>query len=167
MPSTSPGRPYSDAYLLAYSDEHLFYECDMFLWLARVCGQGTKLGAPSAADATRMSNVLIEGFVVHLRNVIGFLYLDNPKKTDVVAADFCTTGTWVAARPAISATLESARIRANKEIAHLTTDRITGSPPAKAWGFAALAVEIRPILQLVVNHAVAGRLSPRVSAVIR
>jgi len=160
-------RPYSDAYLSAYSDEHLFYECDMFFWLTQVCGSGARLGAPTASDATRMNNVLIEGFAVHLRNVIDFLYLDNPKKTDVVAADFCPPGTWVTVRPSISVTLQSARVRANKEIAHLTTERIAGSAPGKAWPFNSLAGELRPILQLVAKHAVSGRLGSRVVAVSR
>lgn len=94
MPSSSPARPFSDAYLVAYSKEHVVYEFDMFLWLAQVCGSGAKLGAPSAADAARLSNVLIESFVVHLRNVIDFLYLDRPKATDVIAADFFDPGAW-------------------------------------------------------------------------
>jgi hypothetical protein len=108
MPSTSPERPFSDAYLIAYSEEHVFYEFDMFLWVAQVCGRGAKLAAPTEADTTRLSNVLIEAFVVHLRNVIDFLYLDKPKKTDVVAADFFAPGGWEGLRPPISATLDSA-----------------------------------------------------------
>jgi hypothetical protein len=124
MPSSSPPRPFGDQYLLAYSEEHVVYEFDMFLWLARVCGSGARLGAPTATDAARLSNVLIESFVVHLRNVIDFLYLDRPKPTDVVAADFFDPSVWEGLRPAISATLESARVRANKEIAHLTTERM-------------------------------------------
>jgi hypothetical protein len=167
MPSSSPARPFSDAYLVAYSEEHVVYEFDMFLWLAQVCGSGAKLGAPSAADAARLSNVLIECFVVHLRNVIDFLYLDRPKATDVVAADFFDPGAWERLRPAISGTLETAQVRANKEMAHLTTDRITGSPPEKAWDFSSLATEIRPLMRLVARNALAARLSPRVSAVIR
>jgi hypothetical protein len=167
MPSSSPARPFSDAYLVAYSEEHVVYEFGMFLWLAQVCGSGAKLGAPSAADGTRLSNVLIESFVVHLRNVIDFLYLDRPKATDVVAADFFDPGAWERLRPAISGTLETARVRANKEMAHLTTDRIAGSPPEKAWDFSSLATEIRLLMRLVARNALAARLSPRVSAVIR
>jgi hypothetical protein len=159
-------RPYTDAYLLAYSDEHVFYECDMFLWLAQVCGGGAKLGAPSVPDATRLNNVLIEAFVIHLRNVVDFLYLDRPKKTDVVAADFCTASSWAATRPAISAALDAARTRANKEIAHLTTDRLAARSPAKQWEFSVLAAEIRPLLQLFAKCAVPGRLSGRAAAVI-
>lgn len=167
MPSRSLARPFSDAYLVTYSEEHVVYEFDMFLWLAQVCGSGARLWAPSPADAARLHNVLIESIVVHLRNVIDFLYLDKPKATDVVAADFFAPGAWEGLRPAISVTLEAARVRANKEVAHLTTDRITGSPPEKAWDFTSLANEIRPLMRLVVQHALAARLSPKVSAVIR
>jgi len=166
MPSISPERPFSDAYLMSYSEEHVFYEFDMFLWLAQVCGRGTTLAAPSQADTARLSNVLIEAFVVHLRNVIDFLYLEKPKKTDVIAADFFAPGAWERLHPLISAALESARVRANKEIAHLTTDRFTSSPPAKAWDFTALAAELRPLTQRMATNAIAERLSPRVSSIL-
>jgi hypothetical protein len=153
---------------LAYSDEHVAYEIDMFFWLAEVCGSPSlRLGAASAADTTRLNNVLIEGFVVHLRNVIDFLYLEKPKPTDVVAADFLPTGVWDSLRPAICSSLEAARTRANKEIAHLTTDRIAGSPPAKAWDFQGLANELRPLLHLLSANAPSSRLSPKVAAAIR
>ena len=166
MSSAPPARPFSDAYLLAYSAEHVAYEFDMFLWLAKVMAAGASLAAPTPAETTRLNNVLIEGFVVHLRNVIDFLYLDNPKPTDVVAADFFAPSAWQSMRPAMSATLQAARVRANKEIAHLTTDRIEGTPPNKGWDFGGLATEIRPILTLMATHALAARLSPNVSAVV-
>jgi hypothetical protein len=167
MPSSSPARPFSDAYLVAYSEEHVVYEFDMFLWLAHVCGSGAKLGAHSTEDAVRLGNALIESFVAHLRNVINFLYPESLEGTDVVAADFFAPGVWKRLRPKISGTLKTARVRANKEMAHLTTARITGSPPEKAWDYSKLATEIRPLMRLVARNASAGRLSPRVSAVIR
>ncbi len=166
MPSSPPKRPFSDTYLLAYSEEHVAYEFDMFLWLAHMCGSGAGLGAPSAADVTRLNNVLIESFAVHLRNVVDFLYLDSPKPTDVVAADFFDPGVWERLRPVITATLQAARVRANKEVAHLTTQRITGSPPEKAWDFTGLATEVRPLLRLVAENASPARLSSRVRAAI-
>jgi len=165
---TPPARPFDDPYLLEYSAEHVKYEFDMFLWLAQVCGNSAvRLGAPSAADGNRLSNVLIESFAVHVRNVIDFLYLGNPKPTDVVAADFFASEEWAKIRPCISPRLSAARVRANKEIAHLTTDRITGSPPEKVWDFAGLATEIRPLMRLVATNALASRLSPNVAAAIR
>ena len=50
------------------------------------------------------------------------------RDTDVVAEDFCATGTWK--RP-IDQTLSDARTRVHKELAHLTSDRISGSPQRK------------------------------------
>jgi len=165
--SSSPVR-FSDSYLLSYSGEHVAYEFDMFLWLAGVCSNpSVRLGAPTPADTLRLSYVLIESFAVHLRNVIDFLYIDRPKHSDVVAADFFDPNVWQGLRPARSSTLDDARVRANKEIAHLTSGRITGSPPEKDWDFAGLADEIRPLMRLVVENALATRLSPKVAAAIR
>lgn len=160
--ATQISRPYTDAYLLEYSHEHVFYEVDMFMWLAQVCGGGAKIGAASPADTTRVSNVLIESFVVHLRNVVDFLFLDEPQRTDIVAADFCADGAWHSVRPAISPVLKKARIRAHKEIAHLTSDRLPGSSPEKQWKFRELAAEVQPILRLFSKIALDGRLSDRV-----
>jgi hypothetical protein len=165
MPS-SPQRPFSDAYLMAYADEHVVYEFEMFLWLARVCGGETRIGAPSASDVARLNNALIESFVVHLRNVIDFIYPESRKPTDVVAEDFFAPGEWTRFRPKRSRTLTAARVRANKEIAHLTTDRFKGNPPEKGWDFASLAAEIRLLIRLFAGNALAVRLSPKVSAVI-
>jgi len=168
VPSTSATRPFTDAYLLTYSAEHVAYEFDMFLWVAAVCSNpSTRFGAPTAPDAGCLNNVMIEAFAVHLRNVIDFLYLDSPKQTDVVAADFFAPNAWDTLRPSITTTLEIARVRANKEVAHLTTDRIAGSPPVKGWDFQRLAAEIRPLLRLVADNALATRLSPNVGAVLR
>ncbi len=162
--STSITRPFSDSYLLSYSAEHVAYEIDMFFWLAR--HSSAALAAPTAADAGRLSNVLIEASVIHLRNIIDFLYLDKPKATDVVATDFFASNVWDSLRPPITPSLDAARIRANKEIAHLTTDRMAGSPPAKAWDFQTFANEIKPLLHLVATRALSSRLSPTVARAI-
>jgi len=162
MTTNAPTRPYDDAYLQAYSEEHVAYEFDMFLWSARLCASGAQLQAPSPSDTIRLSNVLLEGFVIHLRNVIDFFFLEKPKATDVVAADFCASGVW---QPEISGTLDAARVRANKEIAHLSTARIAGAPVSKGWDFAALAAELHPVMRLFVAKALPARLSPKVATV--
>jgi hypothetical protein len=66
----------------------------------------------------------------------------------------------------MSGALQIARVRADKEIAHLTTDRITGSPLSKGWDFTGLATEIRPLMRLVATHALASRLSPKVRSIV-
>lgn len=160
-------RPFSDSYLFAFSAEHLVYEIDMFFGMVEVFMRPSAIGAASVAEEARLKNALIEVFAIHLRTLVDFLYLERPQPTDVVAADFCATGTWEAVKPSITRSLEAARVRANKEIAHLTSQRIAGTPPEKAWDPCALAAEIRPLLQLVVAKAEATRLSSRVVAAIR
>ena len=86
-----------------------------------------------------MRNLKIEGFVLHLQNVIDFLYI-SPKPTDLSASDFCKPGLGYG-RPAMSQTLSEARTRANKEMAHLTTGRQFGTPVTKQWDFSGLLAE--------------------------
>ena len=62
--------------------------------------------------------------------------------------------------------LEVARIRANKEIAHLTTDRISGTPARKKWDFEGLVEVLLPVMNLFVATALESRLSPTVVEVI-
>jgi hypothetical protein len=48
-------RPFSDAYLLEYSGEHVLYEFEIFLWLGTTCANpSVQIGATSASDAMRL-----------------------------------------------------------------------------------------------------------------
>ncbi len=165
MTARFPERPFDDAYLLAYSEEHVFYEFDMFLWSAELRGSGARLIARSPADLARLNSALTEIFVVHLRNVIDFFYPGpgKPWSTDVVAADFCGSGMW---QPTTSVTLKDAHQRADKELAHLTTARIPGSPSGKEWDSIGLSAELRTVMRCFVKKALPSRLAPKVAAVI-
>jgi hypothetical protein len=77
--SALPVRPFSDPYLLAFSAEHVAYEVDMFFEMVEVLTQSSLIGATSTAIAARLKNALIEAFVIHLRNLIDFLYLERPQ----------------------------------------------------------------------------------------
>ena len=125
--------------------------------------------APPPGSAPSLStveaNAYIESFMGLLRNLIDFLSPSGAKReTDVVAEDFCDPGTW---RPTLSQTLSAARIRVHKELAHLTTDRISGSPMPKQWDFNGLARELRPLLHDFTAKGLPARLSPRVKSAIK
>jgi len=165
MGASLPKRPFDDAYLLAYSEEHVLYEFDMLLWSAGLRGSEAHLAAPNPEDAARLNSALIESFVVHLRNVIDFFY-PNPRRlrdTDVIAADFCDSGVW---QHKVSKTLKEAHKRADKEMAHLTNARIAGGPPSKDWDFSGLSGELGLVMCCFVKKALRSRLSPKVAAVI-
>lgn len=159
MPKTQ-----SDDFLLKYSEEHVAYEVRMFIWLANALGKRTMtVRAKTEEDALRLRFALIEAFVLHLRNLREFLFLNYPKNEHIVAAQFCQMDIWQKARPALSAVLKTAWGRASKEMAHLTTKRIAGSPREKEWDFTGLADEIRPIIRLLAATAERSRLSPFVA----
>ena len=162
-------RPFTDQYLLEYSSNHVYYEIDHFLWLAEKLDKQILIGAASPEDVTKVNNVLIEGFGLHLRNVIDFLYpRGSVRPDDIIAADFFAPRSWDALKPApLSDSLVEARIRSDKEMAHLTTARITGTPPEKQWDFSGIASELKLILRLMCDNALATRLAPNVTNRIR
>ena len=123
----------TDQELAAYADGHLLYEAQMFV-LARQ--------ALPAATNDFTKNVLLEVCVLHLRNLLDFFYpRGNAHDDDVVAAHYggCSL-------PPITLTLERARKRAHKELAHLTLDRQFGAPPSKAWDFDGLSADLRLVI---------------------
>ncbi len=91
--------PMSDKELLAYSGEHVYYEVKMFFWLAIVLSK-RKITVTTATpdDALWLRNTLIEGFAIHLRNLLEFIFSNYPKNKRVVAAQFCQRGKWTEMR---------------------------------------------------------------------
>ncbi len=99
----------SDSDLLAYSGEHVAYEIWMFFSLARLLGDGQiKIMGHSDADAKLLNNALIEAFVLHLRNIIDFIYEDKRWETDIVAANYFPPGEWTRLRGDVNPVLEKA-----------------------------------------------------------
>ena len=125
------------------------------------------LACPEASSIVLLKNAVIEATVLHLRNLIEFLYNDDPRPSDVVAGDFFTTPSWDTIRPEISEHLESSRRRANQEIAHLTTGRRPSEDKAKRWDILRLREELMPVLRLFVDRADPDKLAPGVAPMLQ
>jgi hypothetical protein len=152
------GGPKSDKALREYSKEHLHYEIEMLI----ATGARLQLGA---WNSVAEKNACIESFVIHVRNLIAFLYPTTPKKGDVVAADFFDSPrAWSSSTP--SSSLKQARFRANKEVGHLTTSRISGTPARKGWPVVSLIKEILAELTRFEAGASKKRLDPSVGKVL-
>ncbi|MEK7107539.1 MAG: hypothetical protein AAB899_05135 [Patescibacteria group bacterium] len=139
---------------LDYSKEHIFYEVQMLLKVKDLI----LLDKPSGLAKL----IAIESFAIHLRNLITFLYpTKNPRNTDVYAKDFFSDPRkW---REVISEGLEKARERANKEVGHLTTGRIAGTPSEKEWKVRELTEEIVPVLKSFCVRADKSKLNIAIS----
>ncbi len=111
--------------------------------------------------------MLVEGFALHFRTVIDFLFPGvNPKCTDIVAGDFCQPGVWSQNVSTMSKSLKTARMRANKEIAHLTSDRSLLTDSSRVWDYKQLSLEVTPILRLFSQQADVDKLGDQVCSFI-
>jgi len=144
----------SDDELKAYSNEHIKYEYGMLLWSA-----GILASLHYYPNDTSIHHVLINdmltAFTMHTRYLIDFLYSrseNRDMKTDIVIEDFLDESILEKYRPPISALLEEARQKANKQASHLTTERVDFQKRGKAWDFIAIANEIRKVMTVILPH---------------
>lgn len=156
--STKPRKPRTETDLRDASS-HLTYEIDMLWGSARVHANGSGL------LSAEIKNALVESFAVHLRNLLDFLYLENPRPDDVIAEDFFDTPEiWVTNRPAKSQILKAAHTRAHKEVSHLTYNRLSLTPENKVWQQGELLNEIVPVLKRFVELVPRERVDPGLKA---
>jgi len=150
----------TDSYLLYYSGEHVWYETHMFFQAAAAMLSGTALHSPSAELLFLVRNATVEAFGFHLRNLLDFFRPDRkePRDTDVLAADFFDGKRLPGDFPELSPLAVSARARANKELAHLTTERKRASDPERAWPVKELREEMLGLVKHFVQSASPSKL---------
>jgi hypothetical protein len=170
-PLTDPGE------LASYAEEHLVYEVRMFFAAAsglvadekrRRSADATTTSTPSLQLSARVEPwfarmARIEAVVLHFRNLVAFLFPDKHAvwRNDVSAHHFIRGPdpfqTWRGVRGPLSAPLDAARTRASRELAHLTTERHAGVPPAKSWPAAQLASDVAALLDAFLGAAARDR----------
>lgn len=152
------------------SDQHLFYEIEMLV------GSAVVLTKIQSLASQILVNSLIESFVIHLRNLLDFLYSGDisekltkkpPHRDDVIAEDFFDDpSTWQKDRPKKSDTLKAAHVRAHKEVAHLTYDRLNQKQETKGWKYNELLNEINLIVQTFIRLVPKDRVGDNFKAMI-
>jgi len=137
----------SEQQLSEYFAEHVRYEVQMLLNVTSAILQ--QLQVPQG-----LQHAPVESYAIHLRNLITFLYPSSSRDTDVCAKDFfIKEETWDKIRPRLSETLIKAKIRADKEVGHLTTSRQNGTPKGKEWDVKNLTEELMPLIYLYCESA--------------
>jgi hypothetical protein len=137
--------------------EDLHYEVQMLL------GSAQGLDSETTAEGT-LHNALVESFAIHLRNMLDFLWPDKLKRESdwVIAADFFPSPSdWEKLRPEISQQLLDSRVRAAKEIAHLTYTRPTVDPEQKDWDVRQIANEVTRVVEKFIRHVPMQFLGPK------
>ena len=148
----------SDSELLKYANEHLQYEIDLLTWSAGILASlASHIDKGQLPRAIR--NSILESFALHARNLIDFLYTPAKYPTDVALENFVDAGPIACFLPAISSLLEEARTKANKQAAHLTTDRIEYERAGKEWRYLEIANQILKAFASIAPHIPSGKIS--------
>ena len=150
--------------LREYSKEHVFYELSMLLNAAILLESESISDSYALVRALR--NATVESFALHARNIIDFFYPTKIWEGDVLADDYFPGGARPKRFPALSNTLKRARIRAHKEVSHLTTGRHCADSPRKAWHYDRILCEVFRVVAYFAKTADSKKLHKSVKAFI-
>ena len=124
----------------------LYYEVIMLDMTVRVLSS-------KMTNGSFMNKILLESFLIHLRNLIDFIYLPKCNKDDILAQDFFSNPeNWAKLRPTLSANLEEAKKNINKLLSHITYSRLQMRTEQTTWDFMSLRNEIVLIIQAFINN---------------
>lgn len=161
-----PPRPLTDDELKSYAEEHLQYEVDMLIWSAGILS-GLAPHKVEGFLPWAINNGLLNTFATHARNLIDFIYPPSPGRvfpTDVVLTDYLGAEAVAQHLPPISPLLKETIRKANKQVSHLTRERIDFDKGGKEWRFIAVADQIVKALAAVAPHIPASKISEQLRA---
>jgi hypothetical protein len=156
-----PPNSLTDEELMKYANEHIAYEILMLMSADAILRPITPVKHEHwlvyACNCTAMTS-----YALHARNLIDFLYLrkiniekgrKGEPRSDVVVEDYIPNEILEAHRPPLTPTLDEARKKADKQAAHLTSDRIaeyTGRK--KVWQVQSITRNITTVFHNLASH---------------
>ncbi len=120
----------SDEILTKAADEHLHYEFVMLI------NTHNLIPLRQIQENDNLRNAIIEAQAIHMRVLFNFFFPNNPRPSDMIAEDYYDDPEiWRKYQKGIADSKEISKIRkrVNKEIAHLTYDRLDLSLDQKSW----------------------------------
>ena len=129
---------------LINASEHVCYE----IWMLDQVGRALAYGLTGIEP---LHNALINSFAIHARNLIDFLYKAKAEvKSDMIIAEhyFSDPEKWKTIRSEKTNDLKHAKIRCDKQVAHLTYTR----QRKENWNFAAIAREIFALISVFLDN---------------
>ena len=151
----------SDSELKSYAEDHIQYEFDMLLWSARILYYLSSMNDKGYISWV-IHDSLLNSFSIHARNLTEFLYFGdkpNRKSSDVVIENYMEKSILFQHRPPISKLLDTVITKSNKQVAHLTTNRIQYELEGKGWNFLEIVMEIKGIFSKIASFIPDERIS--------
>lgn len=149
------------------ASEHVAYEIE------RPCGtvqdiQQIHLDHHAGRNPSQWTrDALVESWTIHLRNTMHFLRGTEARTSDILAEDYFDGSQWydlltaIPGRSAVVAGVDEAQLdwRINKEIVHLTYNRIGITPEQKLWPIGEISRHLGRDLLVFVEHVAATRVA--------
>lgn len=153
-----------------YLEEHLVYEVEMLLYsfgqltkctnIVEECSlTSTQISTPNVTQFWGQSrdknfgNMALETFLLHARNLREFFYKDDKGRPDDARAFelFMDKDPWKKLRPNETDSIKEVKNRADKELAHLTYKRISGTPPEKKWDCGKILFDLLGVVKVFLD----------------
>jgi hypothetical protein len=167
--------PQNDEDKRIYVEEHFCYEVEMLLYAFMQLGGGTsmRMETNNLILATTLvttlsvveynkkqsidqnfSNMAQETFLLHARNLREFFYRDDKQRLDDARAFefFIDKDSWRKLRPNETDSIKEVKNRADKELAHLTYKRISGTPPEKLWDYRKIFFDFIEVIEVFLKQ---------------
>lgn len=131
-----------------FINEHFHYEVDMFFFALRKNTEFIK--AANFEEKQFHSNMAIEDFLLHARNLLEFFYYNNDKKKQHASAgDFFTDKDhWIKIIPRKTKSIIQLEKRVNSEVTHLSYDRVGASLEDKKWNNVTLLHDFMALVKI-------------------
>ncbi len=127
-----------------FLNEHFCYEIEMLYFAA------VSIKYYNIARSQIEINMSLECFLSHGRNLLEFFYY-NPVNNYARAVHFIDNSNWQQSRPEKTKNIIELERRASPEVAHLTFNRIAGTPPEKLWDYTNCFYDLLEVTKKFVN----------------
>jgi len=132
--------------LIEFSGEHLYYEIWMFFSACKLLKK-TEAGTP-------LYNALLESAITHASILIEFFYDSSSFPDTARASDYLKyPRAWKRLLPSYEQYFEVIHSRRNKELAHLSYDRLKVAPENKRWSLSRITNHLKRLVHLFLDNA--------------
>ena len=140
--------------LLKFSGEHLYYEIEMLYGVSRLIKEDKEGGI--------VYNALLESFVLHTSVILNFFYKMPLNPQEAKAVHYIKDlNAWRDILPPYNKYFIRFNKKRNREVAHLSYERLKVEYVEKVWDFTRLNEQLRLIIDLFLEHADPELLHPK------
>ena len=133
--------------LIEFSREHVYYEFDMLLGVCRILHQ-------EKLENVYVCNALLESFVLHASVILDFFYNMPMNPYEAKAIHYVQDPkAWEKALPAFDRYLVKFNKKRNREVMHLSYERLLVLPYDKKWNSKQLLKQLSELLRLFLRYA--------------